>query len=73
MLTLSPTCPICSRPIVTGAYSILTDGEMAHLKCPTPPPSINRWSEGIRHLPCLNCNRMFPSESRIQRLCRVCR
>lgn len=73
MPTLDSVCPICSRPISIGAYSILNHGEMAHLKCPTPPSSVNRWPEGIRHLLCLNCNRAFQSESKIQRLCRVCR
>jgi hypothetical protein len=70
---LSPTCPLCSRPVLTGGYSILNHGEMAHLKCPAPPPSINRWPEGVRHLLCLNCNRVFPSESKMERLCRACR
>jgi hypothetical protein len=73
MLTLSPTCAICSHPIVSGAGGILAHGEMAHLKCPTPPPSINRWAEGVRQLSCLNCDRTFPSESRSRRLCRACR
>jgi hypothetical protein len=73
MPVLSPTCPLCLRPIFTGAYSILNHGEMAHLKCPTLTPSVNRWPEGVRHLLCLNCGRAFPSESTFQRLCRVCR
>ena len=73
MPTLSSTCPLCSRPVLVGAYSILERGEMAHLKCPTIPSSVNRWPEGVRQLLCLNCARMFPSESKIQRLCRVCR
>ena len=32
----------------------------------------DRWPEGIRSLPCLNCERTFPSESKAQRLCRAC-
>jgi hypothetical protein len=48
-------------------------GEMAHLKCPTSPASGNRWPEGVRQLVCLNCSRRFPSESKMQRLCRACR
>jgi hypothetical protein len=35
MPSLSPTCPLCSHPVLAGAYSILNHGEMAHLKCPT--------------------------------------
>jgi hypothetical protein len=71
---LSPTCPLCSHPVLAGAYSsILNHGEVAHLKCPTLPPSINRWPEGIRRLLCLNCSRVFPSESKMERLCRACR
>jgi hypothetical protein len=73
MPLLSPTCPLCSHPMLAGAYSILNHGEMAHTKCPVSPSSVNRWPEGIRQLLCLNCSRIFPSESKMQRLCRVCR
>jgi hypothetical protein len=68
----SPTCPLCSRPVLAGAY-VLSQGEMAHLKCPTTPPSVNRWPEGTRQLLCLNCSRIFASESKMERLCRACR
>ena len=34
---------------------------------------INTWPEGVRRLLCLNCDRTFESESKAQRLCRVCR
>ncbi len=73
MPPLSSTCPLCCRPVLVGAYSIMNHGEMAHLKCPTSPPSVNRWPEGTRHLLCLNCSRSFASESKMQRLCRACR
>jgi hypothetical protein len=73
MPPLNPTCPLCSRPVLAGGYSVLNHGEVAHLKCPAPPPSINRWPEGIRRLLCLNCSRIFPSESKMERLCKSCR
>jgi hypothetical protein len=73
MPSLSPTCPLCSHPVLVGAYSISNHGEIAHLKCPAFPVSGNRWPEGTRHLLCLNCSRTFPSESKMQRLCRACR
>jgi hypothetical protein len=68
-----PTCPVCSRPLSAGAYSSLNQGDMAHPEWPTSPPSVNRWPEGIRNLLCLNCSRIFPSESKMQRLCKACR
>ena len=67
------TCPLCSGPVVAGAHSVLHHGEMAHRTCPMSPPSVNRWPEGTRQLVCLNCSRIFASESKIHRLCRVCR
>jgi len=73
MPLLSPTCPLCSHPVLTGAYNMSSRGEMAHLKCPASPASGNRWPEGVRQLVCLNCSRIFPSESKMQRLCRACR
>ena len=38
MPPLSPTCPLCSRPVLAGAYSILNHGEMAHRVCPSLHP-----------------------------------
>jgi hypothetical protein len=73
MPLLSPTCPLCSHPVLGGAYSISHRGEMTHLRCPTSPAAGNRWPEGTRQLLCLNCSRIFPSESKMQRLCRACR
>jgi hypothetical protein len=35
--------------------------------------STNTWPEGVRRMVCLNCDRTFESESKAQRLCRVCR
>jgi hypothetical protein len=70
---LSQTCPLCSYPVLAGAYNMSSHGEMAHLKCPPSPASGNRWPEGIRQVVCLNCSRTFPSESKMQRLCRACR
>jgi hypothetical protein len=35
--------------------------------------SINTWPEGVRRVLCLNCDRTFESDSKAQRLCRVCR
>ena len=72
MPTVSPTCPLCSHPVL-GAQGISNHGEMVHLECPTSPALGNRWPEGIRQLLCLNCSRIFPSESKMQRLCRACR
>jgi hypothetical protein len=69
----SETCPLCSYPVLTGAYNMSSHGEMAHLKCPPAPASGNRWPEGVRQLVCLNCSRIFPSDSKMQRLCRACR
>ena len=48
MPLLSQTCPLCSYPILAGAYNMSSHGEMAHLKCPPSPASGNRWPEGIR-------------------------
>jgi Fe2+ or Zn2+ uptake regulation protein len=66
-------CPICSEPLLRGAYRTLEHGEMAHLNCRVFPQSTNRWPEGIRHLLCLTCGRVFESDSKVQRLCRACR
>jgi hypothetical protein len=73
MPTMSPTCPLCSHPVLVSDYSISDRGEMVHVKCPRSPASGNRWPEGIRQLLCLNCSRIFQSESKMQRLCRACR
>ena len=73
MPSVSPMCPFCAHPVLAGAYNVSSHGEMAHLKCPTFPVSGNRWPEGVRQLVCLNCSRVFPSESKMQRLCRACR
>lgn len=73
MATLNPMCLICSRPILFGAYNILSHGEMAHLTCQGSRRSANTWPEGIRHLLCLKCGRAFESDSKAQRLCRACR
>jgi hypothetical protein len=72
-MPLLSECLVCSYPVLADAYNMSSRGEMAHLKCPSPPASGNRWPEGVRQLVCLNCSRTFPSESKIQRLCRACR
>ncbi len=72
MATPNPMCLICSRPIFLGAFSILSRGEMTHLKCQGSPRSVNTWPEGIRYLLCLKCGRVFQSDSKAQRLCRAC-
>ena len=66
-------CPICSSPIVLGAYRILEEGEMVHVKCGAPFRLANRWPEGIRHVLCLGCGRSLESESKAQRICKPCR
>ena len=43
---------------------------MVHVKCAEPP---NSWPGGIRSLRCLNCRRVFQSDSKAQRLCKACR
>jgi hypothetical protein len=73
MSTLTSTCAICSRPILFGGYHILSHGEMAHLTYQGSHRSANAWPDGIRHLVCLNCSRVFESDSKAQRLCRACR
>jgi hypothetical protein len=73
MATAHPMCPICSGPMLLGAYRILEHGEMAHLNCRASPHSINRWPEGIRDVLCLRCGRAFARDSKVQRLCRACR
>jgi hypothetical protein len=70
---IGSTCPLCSGPLAVGTEGIRNHGEMAHLKCPPSPPSVNSWPEGVRRLLCLNCGRTFPSESKMQRLCKGCR
>lgn len=42
MATANAMCPICSGPMLLGAYRILEHGEMAHLTCRASPHSINR-------------------------------
>jgi hypothetical protein len=73
MATPSPMCPICSDPMVLGAYRVLEQGEMVHLKCRASFHSVNRWPEGIRHVLCLGCGRAFESDSKAQRSCKACR
>lgn len=73
MTTPNPLCPICSGPLLLGAYRMLEHGEIAHLNCRASPQSTNQWPEGIRHLLCLTCGRVFESDSKVQRLCRACR
>jgi hypothetical protein len=73
MATSNPTCPVCSYPMLLGAYRILDHGEMAHLKCWASPDSVNRWPEAVRHLLCLSCGRAFESDSKVHRTCRACR
>ena len=63
MPALSPTCPLCSHPMLVGAYSMLNHGDGAH-QVPGISVLVNRWPEGIRQLLCLNCSRVFPSNRR---------
>jgi hypothetical protein len=39
-------CPLCSAPIVQGAYRILEHGEMAHLECRPAPHPVTGWPGG---------------------------
>jgi hypothetical protein len=39
----------------------------------THPSRINTWPEGVRRVVCLNCDKIFESESKAHRLCRACR
>lgn len=73
MVTANAMCPICSGPMLLGAYRILEHGAMAHLNCRASPHSSNRWPAGIRDILCLRCGRAFERDSRVQRLCRACR
>jgi hypothetical protein len=66
-------CPICSGPMVLGAYRILEHGEMVHLECRASPHAVNRWPGGTCRVLCLGCGRAFESESKGQRMCKACR
>jgi hypothetical protein len=73
MAVPSSLCPICSGPLVLGAYRILEHGEMAHLNCRAAPHSIDRWPGGTGRMLCLSCGRAFEGESSVQRICGACR
>jgi hypothetical protein len=73
MTAPSMMCPICSGPMVLGAYRTLEHGEMVHLKCRASPHAVNRWPGGTCRVPCLSCGRAFESESKGQRMCKACR
>ncbi len=67
------TCPVCTHPILAGAYRILQNGDILHLACGASSDSVNQWPGGVRQLLCLNCGRAFDSASKVWRRCKACR
>ena len=67
-MTESAGGPVRSTPPPALPVVAVAGGEEGSM-----PPLGNRWPEGIRRLLCLNCSRGFPSESKMQRLCKACR